>query len=153
MYFSALEDIFQNIWTWLEYCKGSNTRKSQFYTKIIWWKVLVIIKLCVFLSHTNQPKLSVMEIFASRCASFNSVPKTFIFQYCLLLPNPTTSPAWFIFKSRIFNLQLWFKEKIKTTTNQTTKQNPHIKCFNQISFPLASEPFLCPNIINLEDQV
>lgn len=90
MDFSVLEDIFQKMW--LEYYKGSNNRNSQFYTKIIWWKALVIIKLCKFLYHTNQLKLSVMEIFASRCASFNSVPKTLIFQCYLLLPNSTASP-------------------------------------------------------------
>lgn len=121
MYFSVLEDIFQKMWTWLEYYKGSNIRNSQFYTKIIWWKVLVIVKMCKLLSHTNQPKLSVMEIFTSRCASFNSAPETFIFQRYLLLPNPTASPAWFFFFLRAGSSACSFDLK---KTNWTKQPKP-----------------------------
>lgn len=32
MYFCVLEDIFQKMWTWMEYYKDSNTINSQFYT-------------------------------------------------------------------------------------------------------------------------
>lgn len=139
MYFSALKDLFQKMWAWLEYYKGYNIRNSQLYTKIIWWKALVIIKLCKFLSHTNQLKLSIREIFASRCANFNSLFSRLSFSsvtcYC-----PIQQPVL---------CDLFLRAGSSTCSFDLTRKTKQIKAssskyFNQIDFPLALDSFCLP---------
>lgn len=124
------------MWIWLEYYKDSNNRNSQFHTKTIWWKPVVIIKPCKFPSHTNQFKLSVMEILLPDVPASSLFPRLWFCCAICYCPIQQTVLNDFFWRAGSSTCSFDLKKK--------AKQSPSTKYFNQTDFSLALDTFCVP---------